>query len=210
MLLEAKDLAMCYGGEMIFDQLCLQIETGQSLAITGPSGCGKSTLLSILGLLLEPVKGQLWYQGQEISNMTDEQRARLRNLSFGFLFQHVQLIGSLRAVENVLVPALLARKKSMEARAKELLCEMGLEERIYHYPHQLSIGQKRRVALARALLMQPELVFADEPTNDLDAENAKIVADCLFALPEKGCGLIMVTHDHNLAARAQRTICLKK
>ncbi len=207
MLLEGKQLAMRYGEETIFEKLDLRLDKGQSLAVTGASGCGKSTLLSILGLLLQPTDGTVLYQGQDTGEMSDAQRSRLRNRSFGFLFQHVQLIGSLSALDNVLVPALLARQRGMEGEAKKLLKELGLTGRLHHYPHQLSIGQKRRVALARALLMKPELVFADEPTNDLDAENIRIVTENLLRLPELGCGLILVTHDEALAARTDR--CLR-
>lgn len=208
MILDAKKLEKTYGEECIVRDIDIHLEAGDALAITGPSGRGKSTLLSMLGLLLQPTAGQLLYDGQDVTAMSDGVRSKLRNRTCGFLFQHVQLIGSLRALDNVLVPALLDRRKHMEERAKELLTELGLEDRLYHYPHQLSVGQKRRVALARALLLEPSIIFADEPTNDLDPENAAAVGEYLLGLPKQGRILVLVTHDRELAKATGHILAL--
>lgn len=206
MILSAENLCKSYGAEQILKDISLTVEPGQSIAVLGTSGRGKSTLISIMGLLLQPDSGTLSLDGENILQFDDASKSKIRNQDFGFLFQHTQLIGSITVLDNVLVPALLARKKGMEQRAKELLDNLGLSHRLYHYPHQLSIGQKRRVSIARALLLEPQIVFADEPTNDLDEENAELVGKQLFKLPEEGKTLILVTHDKDLAARAERRL----
>lgn len=206
MILSAENLCKSYGAEQILKDISLTVEPGQSIAVLGTSGRGKSTLISIMGLLLQPDSGTLSLDGENILQFDDASKSKIRNQDFGFLFQHTQLIGSITVLDNVLVPALLARKKGMEQRAKELLDNLGLSHRLYHYPHQLSIGQKRRVSIARALLLEPQIVFADEPTNDLDEENAELVGEQLFKLPEEGKTLILVTHDKDLAARAERRL----
>lgn len=206
MILSAENLCKSYGAEQILKDISLTVEPGQSIAVLGTSGRGKSTLISIMGLLLQPDSGTLSLDGENILQFDDASKSKIRNQDFGFLFQHTQLIGSITILDNVLVPALLARKKGMEQRAKELLDNLGLSHRLYHYPHQLSIGQKRRVSIARALLLEPQIVFADEPTNDLDEENAELVGEQLFKLPEEGKTLILVTHDKDLAARAERRL----
>lgn len=203
MLLRAEQISKSYGQEQILKDISFSLESGQSMAILGPSGRGKTTLLSIAGLLLYPDKGQLFLDEREILGLTDGEKSEIRNKAFGFLFQNTQLIGSVNVLDNVLIPALLARKKDMESRAKELLAELGLSHRLDYYPHQLSVGQKRRVSLARAILLEPQFVFADEPTNDLDEESAGLVKEQLFRLPEEGKSLMFVTHDKELAAGAQ-------
>lgn len=208
MLLEAIDLGKRFGNETILDAVSLSLARGQSLSVTGPSGSGKSTLLSLLGLLLQPSCGEVRFMGQLVSELSDEERSRLRNRSFGFIFQNPQLIGSLSVLDNVLVPARLARRRGMEKAATTLLCQLGLEHRLKHLPHQLSIGQKRRVAMARALLLEPALLFADEPTNDLDEKLAAEVGDYLLGLPGDGCALVVVTHDLSLARKADRRVQL--
>jgi putative ABC transport system ATP-binding protein len=160
----------------------------------------------LLGLLLEPTSGEIRFEGTNTKALSDEQRSRLRNRSFGFIFQNPQLIGSLSVLHNVLVPARLARKRGMEDEAIRLLTKLGLAHRLEHLPHQLSIGQKRRVAVARALLLQPAVVFADEPTNDLDAERAGELSELLLTLPKQGHALVLVTHDCALAGRADHSI----
>jgi putative ABC transport system ATP-binding protein len=206
MLLETQNISKQYGEEVILDQISLVIKQAESLAITGPSGSGKSTLLSILGLLLEPTGGDIYLKQQTVSNLSDDKRSEIRNHSFGFIFQSTQLIGSLTVLDNVLVPAYLGRKPNLESKAIKILTELGLQNRMNYYPYQLSIGQKRRVAIARAILLDPAIVFADEPTNDLDPVRAAQIGDFLYSLPQKGCALILVTHDPSLAEKADKTI----
>ena len=186
------------------------MEGGTSVAFVSPSGSGKSTLLSMLGLLLTPSTGSVLVNGQDATALDDDAKSTLRLRQFGFIFQHTQLVGSLRAVENVAVPADFAGGNLADAaeRAAGLMGQLGLGERLYHYPYQLSIGQKRRVATARALLMDPPILIADEPTNDLDAESTRSVADVLFEHVERGGILLFATHDQALAARADRVMHL--
>jgi putative ABC transport system ATP-binding protein len=206
MLIEAVGVTKQFEHDTILNGVSLGIAAGESLAITGPSGSGKSTLMSMLGLLLQPTAGAVHFEGRNVSDLSDDDRSRLRNRSYGFIFQNPQLIGSLSVLENVLVPARLARKRGMEAAAENALETLGLKHRLHHLPHQLSIGQKRRVAIARALLLEPSVVFADEPTNDLDQELAVRIGDFLLELPGKGRALVLVTHDSELAGKADRAV----
>jgi putative ABC transport system ATP-binding protein len=208
MLLQAVNMSRSFGRDEILCDICLDLAPGESLAITGPSGSGKSTLLSLLGLLLEPTSGEVLFEGKATRTLSDDQRSRLRNRSFGFIFQNPQLIGSLSVLHNVLVPARLARKRGLEGEALRLLTTLGLSHRLEHLPHQLSIGQKRRVAVARALLLEPAVVFADEPTNDLDAERASQLGELLYQLPGQGRVLVLVTHDRSLVGRADHRLDL--
>lgn len=206
MILKGESLCKSYGDEKILDGVDFEAAAGESIAITGASGKGKSTLISILGLLLEPDGGRVTLDGRNLLELDDRHKSKIRNRNFGFIFQHTQLIGSINVLDNVLIPSLIAGERGLESKAVILLEELGLGSRIMHYPHQLSVGQKRRVTLARALLLEPDIVFADEPTNDLDADNVKLVGDYLFRLPEEGRTLIVVTHDIDLAARADRIV----
>lgn len=217
MLLELEGVSKSYGDHAVVGDVSFSLDRGQSLAVVAPSGVGKSTLLSMVGLLLAPSAGRLFIDGEDMAGENDDVRSRVRAEKVGFLFQHTQLVGTLRAVENVALAASFVHGRSgkvvrsqAEERALELLCAMGLSERLYHYPHQLSIGQKRRVACARALLLHPPLIIADEPTNDLDAENAKIVVDSLFERVEAGeAALLYATHDPKLARRADNVLRLR-
>jgi putative ABC transport system ATP-binding protein len=206
LLLESVNISKSYDGDAILKDVCLRIEHGESVAITGVSGCGKSTLLSILGLLLDPTKGELLFRGERASGFSEDEKAHVRNSHFGFIFQNPQLIGSLSVLDNVLTPAFLGRKNNLQTRAEAILGGLGLKSRLKHLPSQLSIGQKRRVAIARALLLDPVIIFADEPTNDLDSERAARIGDLLFGLPLKGKALVLVTHDPRLMQRASRTV----
>jgi putative ABC transport system ATP-binding protein len=171
--------------------------------IVGPSGSGKTTLLALLALLLEPTSGEIRVAGRNAGGLSDGERSRLRNTFYGFIFQSAQLVGSLSVLDNVLLPAFLAGKtREKRVVARELLDRLGLSARADFLPHQLSLGQKRRVALARALLLRPKVILADEPTNDLDARRASQVADFLLGLPADGYALVLVTHDRVLAERA--------
>lgn len=202
MKLQTKELCKSYEQAVILNHISLSVETGRSVSISGPSGCGKSTLMSIMGLLLRPTSGELWLNEQRISDLDDRQKSVLRRQRFGFIFQSAQLVGSSTVLENVMIPAILSRDKNRGARAKQLLEQFGLADRMDYYPHQLSFGQTRRVSVARALLMEPDFVFADEPTNDLDEENAREISKILLELPRQGKALILTTHDKAFAAEA--------
>lgn len=215
MLLELCDISKRYDDCGIIDDINIALDKGQSVAVIAPSGTGKSTLLSIAGLLLTPSSGTVEIEGQDTSVLDDKALSRLRCEKIGFLFQHTHLIGSLRALENVSIAAdFLPHKARMSnaeitSRAQDALCALGLENRMYHYPSQLSNGQKRRIATARALFLEPSIIIADEPTNDLDDENAAKVIDALFARVRGGCScLLMATHDRELASCADRIIDL--
>lgn len=203
-LLELRDVSISFDGCSILDHINLSLRPGRSVSISSPSGPGKSTILSIAGLLLSPDSGQVLIDGVDALKKNDADRSRLRNEKIGFIFQHAQLVGSLRAWENVAVPASFAQDVQFDAeeKAKSLLKGLGLEERLDHYPFQLSFGQKRRVAIARALLLSPSIILADEPTNDLDSGLADSVAELLFSQIGPNRSLLLVTHDAELAARA--------
>lgn len=209
-LLAAHQLEKRYGNETIFRDVSLELHPAESVSIVGPSGSGKTTLLFLLGLLAQPTSGELWLDGILTNSLSDKEKSALRNEKIGFVLQNSQLIGTLSVLDNVLCPTFFAKNKSSRlAKAQELLAQMGLEHRMHHLPSQLSLGQKRRVALARALIMEPQLILADEPTNDLDPERAAQVADFLFSLPKHGISLVLVTHDPQLASRAQRIYSLQ-
>jgi len=202
-LLEAENVSRSYGTETILQNVSLQVRARVTTTIVGPSGSGKTTLLALLALLLEPSSGRIQVAGRDVEKFSDAERSQLRNTFYGFIFQTAQLIGSLSVLDNVLLPAFLAGKaREKRGAARELLDRLGLNSRASFLPHQLSLGQKRRVALARALVLRPAVILADEPTNDLDARRAEQVADFLLNLPAEGYALVLVTHDQRLAERA--------
>lgn len=203
MIIEAIDICKSYGDSQILNHVSVSVSSGESISISAPSGQGKSTLISIIGLLLQPSSGQVILDGENISALPDCEKARIRNQMFGFVFQYSQLIGSLSVLENVMIPALLAKDSGKQAYAKALLEQFGLADRMHYYPHQLSLGQLRRASLARAVLMNPPFLFADEPTNDLDQKNADEVARFLLEYPTQDKALVLVTHDAELAAKTQ-------
>ena len=188
----------------------LEIKTGEFLSIAGPSGCGKSTLLSILGLLDSPSDGNYWINTQAVANLSLSDRTRIRNREIGFVFHAFNLIGDLTVFENVELPltyrsmAAAERKK----RVQEVLERVGMAHRMKHYPSQLSGGQQQRVAVARALVGQPSILLADEPTGNLDSKNSEAVMDLLRQLHREGATICMVTHDPRYASIADRTIHL--
>jgi putative ABC transport system ATP-binding protein len=188
----------------------LEIKTGEFLSIAGPSGCGKSTLLSILGLLDSPSDGNYWINSKAVANLSLSDRTRIRNREIGFVFQAFNLIGDLTVFENVELPltyrsmAAAERKK----RVQEVLERVGMAHRMKHYPSQLSGGQQQRVAVARALVGQPSILLADEPTGNLDSKNSEAVMDLLRQLHREGATICMVTHDPRYASIADRTIHL--
>lgn len=188
----------------------LEIQKGEFLSIAGPSGCGKSTLLSILGLLDSPSAGNYWINSQNVANLSLSERTRIRNREIGFVFQAFNLIGDLTVYENVELPltyrtiAAAERKKQVQ----EVLERVGMAHRMKHYPSQLSGGQQQRVAVARALVGNPSILLADEPTGNLDSKNSEAVVELLQQLHRDGATLCMVTHDPRYASIADRTIHL--
>ena len=211
-LLQIKNISKSFEGTEVIKDTSVAVGEGDVIALVSPSGSGKSTMLSMAGLLLTPDTGEIIVEGgANALELGDKELSRLRQRTFGFVFQSTQLIGSLRAIENVTAPAGFAGKLDfdVEARAKELLEQFGLAERMYHYPHQLSVGQKRRAAVARAMLLKPKILIADEPTNDLDEESATRVADTLFEYAEQGNALLYATHVSSLAQRAKTTMVLR-
>lgn len=188
----------------ILDDVSLSIERGASVAIVGASGSGKSTLLSLLAGLDLPTRGEVQLAGQALSGLNEDQRAALRAEHVGFVFQSFQLLSSLTALENVMLPLELHGRSDARERAATLLQRVGLGERTSHYPRQLSGGEQQRVAIARAFASEPKILFADEPTGNLDATTGHRITDLLFELNrEQGTTLVMVTHDDRLAERCQ-------
>ena len=193
----------------VLKDITFRLEDGGFLAIVGPSGSGKTTLLGLLAGLDRPTRGHVLLDGTDLGTLGEDDRARLRRTKVGFVFQSFQLIPTLTARENVQVPMELARSNEAGPRAQELLDRVGLGERSHHYPSQLSGGEQQRVALARAFSTRPKILFADEPTGNLDAANGATVVELMESLNvEFGTTLVLVTHDLDLAARARRTIRL--
>lgn len=188
----------------------LKIATGEYVAIVGASGSGKTTLLSVLGGMLTPTAGRVLLDGVAIYDRTPAQRARLRRDCIGFVFQTFNLVPYLSAVENVQLPLCLSAlpPKQQQDRAVELLQQVGLAQRLSHKPHELSVGQQQRVALARTLANDPRVILADEPTGNLDPESRQLVLTFLDNLNQRGRTIIMVTHDVVVAARARRRLML--
>ncbi|EHK9004441.1 ABC transporter ATP-binding protein [Vibrio vulnificus] len=191
----------------ILKNVNLVIEEGESVAIVGTSGAGKSTLMTLLAGLDVATSGDVSLLGQALSQLDDEQRAQIRSEHIGFVFQSFLLIPSLTALQNVTLPCLLKGEEEDHKRAKALLTSVGLASRIQHLPSQLSGGEQQRVALARAFMTQPKILFADEPTGNLDQHTAEKIIDLLFELNQQhGTTLVLVTHDDNLANRCQKVI----
>jgi putative ABC transport system ATP-binding protein len=210
-LLRAEDLTKKVSspeGELtILDGVTLGVERGATAAIVGPSGAGKSTLLALLAGLDEPTSGKVWLGTAELTALDEDGRAALRNREVGFVFQSFHLLPSLTAVENVMLPLELHGAPGAAARARQALVDVGLEHRLRHYPKQLSGGEKQRVAIARAFVAGPSLLFADEPTGNLDNKTGAKILDLLFELNSKaGTTLVLVTHDLEAAARCGATI----
>ena len=198
-------------GELsILHDLSLDLCRGDSLAIVGSSGSGKSTLLGLLAGLDLPSSGSIHLAGQDLSQLDEDQRARLRAEHVGFVFQSFQLLDSLNALENVMLPLELEGHADARQRARALLERVGLGHRLTHYPRQLSGGEQQRVAIARAFVAEPAVLFADEPTGNLDSHTGERICDLLFELNrERGATLVLVTHDVRLAQRCNRQIRLE-
>ncbi|WP_027937559.1 ABC transporter ATP-binding protein [Anaeroarcus burkinensis] len=209
-MLELVGIGKNFDGETVLQGISFRLEPGQTLAVTGPSGRGKTTLLGIASLLQPASEGKILWQGQEVSQNDEKSKAVLRRAHFGYLFQQANLVPALTALENVELAAWLTDKKETGKlkRSEGLLRRLGLGARLAYYPEQLSQGQRRRVSLARALLLQPAFLVADEPTSDLDEETAQQVTEELFAVRQWNGSLLLATHDRSLAAQAQRQLTL--
>jgi len=194
----------------VLDNVNLQVEEGSSMAIVGPSGSGKTTLLGLCAGLDSASSGSVILNGIRLETLNEDQRAEVRNQYIGFIFQNFQLLPTLTALENVMVPMELRKQSHVRARAIELLDKVGLKDRSHHYPVQLSGGEQQRVSLARAFANTPRILFADEPTGNLDAETSERIENLIFDLnKEAGTTLILVTHNNELAARTNRIIRIK-
>ena len=204
-----KSYATHAGALTVLKDVSFELGRGATLAIVGPSGSGKPTLLGLCAGLDRPSSGDVIVAGESIGSMSEDERARVRNDHVGFVFQKFQLIPTLTALENVLVPLEL-RGAGAEREALALLARVGLGERTDHYPVQLSGGEQQRVALARAFVNAPKILFCDEPTGNLDGDTAHTVVDLIFGLNrERGTTLVLVTHDLELAQRCHRTLRLR-
>jgi putative ABC transport system ATP-binding protein len=213
-ILEVEQLRKSYRsgeGELtVLKDVSFSLKEGDSLAIVGPSGSGKTTLLGLCAGLDLPTNGRVSVAGRDLGQLDEDGRAALRNEVVGFVFQNFQLLPTLTAIENIMVPMELRGGKGAMDRAKDLLAQVGLADRATHYPAQLSGGEQQRVALARAFINEPRLLFADEPTGNLDAENSEHVVELLFGLNKAaGTALVLVTHNPELARLTHRMIRLK-
>ena len=213
-LLSVENLTKAYpsGGKelVVLDHVSFSIEQGSRLALIGPSGSGKTTLLGLCAGLDVPTSGTVSLMGFKLNAMNEDDRAHLRNQYTGFVFQNFQLLSTLTAIENVMVPLELRGERNVESKALELLGRVGLGDRLHHYPSQLSGGEQQRVAIARAFITSPKILFADEPTGNLDEENAKQVIDLLFGINgEEKTTLVLVTHNIELAQKTDQILQMK-
>ncbi len=213
-VLEIQDLSKTYKSNnrdlTVLSEINFKIKPGETVSIVGPSGSGKTTLLGLCAGLDQASTGNVKLYGNDLGSLNEDQRALIRNQNVGFIFQNFQLIPTLTALENVTIPLELQGAKNVKQRALELLDRVGLKDRATHYPNQLSGGEQQRVSLARAFSNEPKLLFADEPTGNLDGDTGDKIEELLFDLnKEKGTTLIIVTHDLELASRTQRVIKLK-
>ena len=214
MILSTKNLRKEFpSGEtnlVILDDISFNLEEGKSLAITGPSGSGKSTLLSLLAGLDTATSGKIILDGINLNNLNEEERAVIRKDKVGFVFQSFELLPSLTALENVMLPSELKSEEDPEKKGEYFLNRVGLSDRKNHYPNQLSGGEQQRVAIARAFACSAKILFADEPTGNLDPKNGKLISDLLFEVnSETDNALVVVTHDQELASKCDKKIQLK-
>jgi putative ABC transport system ATP-binding protein len=213
-ILQSENLTKIYRSAdkelTVLDNVSFTVDQGNSLAIIGPSGSGKTTLLGLCAGLDTASSGVVSLMGFKLNAMSEDDRAYVRNQFVGFVFQNFQLLSTLTALENVSVPLELRGERNVSSKAKELLGRVGLADRIHHYPSQLSGGEQQRVAMARAFITDPKILFADEPTGNLDEENATHITELLFGMnKEKGTTLVLVTHNLELAQRTQRILRMR-
>tara|TARA_X000001036_G_scaffold141916_1_gene134786 strand:- start:2015 stop:2677 length:663 start_codon:yes stop_codon:yes gene_type:complete len=205
-----KEVASGDSSLVILDDVSFSLEEGQSLAITGPSGSGKSTLLGLLAGLDSASSGTIFLDDIPIHDQDEEERALIRKEKVGFVFQSFELLPSLTALENVMLPSELKSEVDPKSNAEYFLERVGLKDRQLHYPNQLSGGEQQRVAIARAFACSSKILFADEPTGNLDSKNGKLISDLLFEVnSETDNALVVVTHDHDLAKKCDKTISLQ-
>lgn len=213
-LLATEDLTKAYrSGDkelVVLDHVSFTVEQGSRLAIIGPSGSGKTTLLGLCAGLDVPTNGTVSLMGFKLNAMDEDDRAYLRNQYTGFIFQNFQLLSTLTAIENVMVPLELRGERNVQPKAKELLIRVGLGDRLHHYPSQLSGGEQQRVAIARAFITSPKILFADEPTGNLDEDNANQIIELLFGINgEEKTTIVIVTHNLELAQKTDRILQMK-
>jgi lipoprotein-releasing system ATP-binding protein len=211
-MIKVENICKSYGALQVLKGIDLEVSKGEIVSIVGPSGAGKTTLLMIMGTLDRPDSGKIFIDGNDLSDLGEKKLADFRNKNIGFVFQFHQLLPEFSALENVMIPALIGGTKQAEAekRAKKLLDMMGLAERIEHKPSELSGGEKQRVAVARALVNNPLVVFADEPSGSLDSDNKEELHQLFFELRDKlNQTFIIVTHDEQLAVITDRVIQMK-
>lgn len=211
-MIEVKDIHKSFGTLEVLKGVNLRVKQGEIVAIVGKSGAGKTTLLQLIGTLDRPTNGQVVIDGTDVFTLNDTQLAAFRNKHIGFIFQFHQLLPEFTALENVCIPAMIAREKVADyhPRAKQLLTDLGLADRMEHKPNELSGGEKQRVAAARALMMKPSIILADEPTGSLDEKNKRELSELLLHLREQyGQTILLVTHDKDLATMADRVIEIK-
>lgn len=211
-MIEVKDIHKSFGTLEVLKGVNLRVKQGEIVAIVGKSGAGKTTLLQLIGTLDRPTNGQVLIDGTDVFTLNDTQLAAFRNKHIGFIFQFHQLLPEFTALENVCIPAMIAREKvaDYQPRAKQLLTDLGLADRMEHKPNELSGGEKQRVAAARALMMKPSIILADEPTGSLDEKNKRELSELLLHLREQyGQTILLVTHDKDLATMADRLIEIK-
>jgi len=213
-LLKANNISKNYGDLKVLDKISLKVEEKEIVTIVGPSGAGKTTLLNILGTLDDPNpdhETSLIIDGNDVTKMTEKSMAKFRNDNIGFIFQFHELLPEFSALENVCIPSWLNKENvNVKAKAKDLLSSMGVIDKINHKPNELSGGERQRVAVARALINRPKIIFADEPSGNLDSDNANQLHDIFFDLRnELNCSFVIVTHNNQLAKRADRIINLK-
>lgn len=208
-MIDIKDITKNFGTLQVLRGVNLHIDKGEVISIVGPSGAGKTTLLQLIGTLDRPTSGSISFNGEELANMSDKQLATFRNKHIGFVFQFHQLLPEFTALENIIIPALIAGRNRSEAEkeAMELLGVMGLKERAGHKPSEMSGGENQRVAVARALINRPSLILADEPSGSLDSKNKGELHKLFFDLRDRyGQTFLIVTHDEELARITDRTI----
>ena len=213
-LLKANNISKDFGNLKVLDKVSIKVEEKEIVAIVGPSGAGKTTLLNILGTLDNPnydLETSIIIDGQDVTNMTDKSIAKFRNNNIGFIFQFHELLPEFTALENVCIPSWLNKENvDIEDKAKDLLSRIGIIDKINQKPNELSGGERQRVAVARALINKPKIIFADEPSGNLDSDNANQLHNIFFDLRNQlNCSFVIVTHNNDLAKRADRLINLK-